>query len=164
MKCTMFQFKIRLTLHLHLLILQINRLTFCRKSSKMNKKPQPWILKYCVTLQKRLRRGLMKRYTSLNIWKQVIVIIIETSHHIRRWPFSSLTKLTRISRSCIPRRAKTWSIRIIFKRSVHSLKTKRSSKITSETQSPLWRAWNSSLGSHKERLSQTSTWMNGINI
>lgn len=164
MKCTMCQYKIRLTLHLHLLTLQISRLTFCQKSSKMNKKPQPWTLKFCVTLQRRLRRGQMKRYTSLNIWKQVIVIIIETSHHIRRWRFSSLTKLTRIFRSFTPRTVKTWSIRIIFKRSVHSLKTKKSSKITSETQSLLWRAWNNSLGSHQERSSQTLTWMNGINI
>jgi len=133
----MFQFRIRSTLHLRLLISLINQLTFCRKSYKMNKKQQPLILKCYVTLQKRSPLEQMKKCTSLNIWKQVIAITIETFHHILRWHFNSLTKSTRISKSFTPRKVKTWSIRIIFKRFVRSLKTKKSSKIILEIQSPL---------------------------
>ena len=160
----MFQFRIRSTLHLRLHISPINQLIFCQKLYKMNKKQQLLTLKCCVTLQKRSHLEQMKKCTSLNIWKRVIVIIIETFHRILRWRSNLLTKSIWISRSSTPRMVKPWSIRIIFKHFVRSLRTKEYSRTILEIQSLLLRALNNSLGSPKERRSQTSTWTNGINI
>ena len=163
MKCTMFQFKIRLTLRLLLLILLISQLTFCRRSFKMNRKLRPLIHWCCVTLPKRLPREQMKKCTSLNIWKQVTVIIIETFHHIQKWLFNSLIKSIKTFKSFILRKRKVTSIKIIFKHFAHFSKTKKSSKITLEPQKPLSKALANSFLSPKGPPKQTSTSLNGIN-